>query len=396
MSIPVRRMVGSCLITLVAVLLWTQWALGVQDTEAAANQSANRSPSEPSADTSQGKTYRERMASWKKLIAEMRVLREKYAVAGETRREELIKQYDDLRRQGRIMAPLLEQAAVREYRAAPNEDVRLAEFLLVLVNDKISDQQFEAGDRLATTLIEGGVDQLKSEDFDARNIFWMAGWAKYVLGDWRTAASYLEKAQAARLLGAAKHLRRAYRLVSDETELKKFEADWRQEKKLRAAEAKADDLPRVVLKTMQGDIVLELFENEAPNTVANFISLVEKKFYDGLTFHRVELNVMAQGGDPRGDGKGGPGYRIKCECYEKNHRKHFRGSISMAHVGEPDTGGSQFFMCFVPTPQLNGQHTVFGRVIEGIENMSRLRRGDEIVVARVIRKRDHEYEPSTL
>ena len=396
MSISVRRTVGSCLITLVAVLLWAQWALGVRDTEAAANPSANPAPSEPSADTSQGKTYSERMASWKKLIAEMKVLREKYAVAGEAQREELVKQYNALRREGQKAAPLLEQAAVREYRAAPNEDVRLAEFLLVLVNDKISDQQFEAGDRLATTLIEGGVDQLKSEDFDARNIFWMAGWAKYVLGDWRAAATYLEKAQAARLLGSDKDLLRAYRLVRDETERKKFEADWQQEQSLRAAEAKADDLPRVVLKTTQGDIVLELFENEAPNTVANFISLVEKKFYDGLTFHRVELNAMAQGGDPRGDGKGGPGYRIKCECYEKTHRNHFRGSISMAHVGAPDTGGSQFFLCFVPLVHLNERHTVFGRVIEGIENMSRLRRGDEIVVARVIRKRDHKYEPSTL
>ncbi|MCH8921723.1 MAG: peptidylprolyl isomerase [Planctomycetes bacterium] len=160
-------------------------------------------------------------------------------------------------------------------------------------------------------------------------------------------------------------------------------------------------MPRVLLKTTQGDIVLELFENEAPNTVANFVYLVEKKFYDGLAFNRVLLDFMAQGGDPKGDGSGGPGYRIKCECGEKNHRKHFRGSVSMAHGG-PNTGGSQFFLCFVPTPHLDGQHTVFGRVVEGIENMSKLREGDKnraadkIITARVIRKRKQEYKPTTL
>ena len=165
---------------------------------------------------------------------------------------------------------------------------------------------------------------------------------------------------------------------------------------MRAAEAKADDLPRVVLKTTQGDVVLELFENEAPNTVANFVSLVENKFYDGLAFHRFIPHFMVQGGDPEGDGTGGPGYRIKCECYEEGHRMHFRGSLSMAKSAAINTGGSQFFLCFVPTLHLDGKHTVFGRVIEGIENMSALRQGDKIVFATVLRKRKHEYKPTTL
>ena len=125
-------------------------------------------------------------------------------------------------------------------------------------------------------------------------------------------------------------------------------AAWAKEKKIREAEDKADDLPRVLLKTSAGDIEIELFENEAPNTVLNFITLVDKGFYNGLKFHRVLPGFMAQGGDPKGDGTGGPGYTIPCECYQANHRLHFRGSLSMAHAGR-DTGGSQFFLTFVPT-----------------------------------------------
>jgi cyclophilin family peptidyl-prolyl cis-trans isomerase len=161
-------------------------------------------------------------------------------------------------------------------------------------------------------------------------------------------------------------------------------------------------LPRVKLQTTKGDIVIELFENEAPDTVGNFISLVEDGFYNDLSFHRVLKNFMAQGGDPKGDGTGGPGYNIYCECYKPDYRRHFQGSLSMAHAGR-DTGGSQFFLTFRQTPHLNGRHTCFGRVIEGMDVLSRLQRvnpempGDEtpdkIVKAEVVRKRDHAYAP---
>lgn len=179
----------------------------------------------------------------------------------------------------------------------------------------------------------------------------------------------------------------------------------KQEMAKREAETKADDLPRVKLSTSKGDIVVELFENEAPNTVANFLSLVSKGFYDGTPFHRVIGGFMAQGGDPTGTGTGGPGHAIACECGKPDARLHFLGSLSMAHAGK-DTGGSQFFLTFRPTDHLDGKHTVFGRVIEGFDVLPKLvrtegRRGggaapDRIVKAEVIRKRPHEYEPKTL
>ena len=176
----------------------------------------------------------------------------------------------------------------------------------------------------------------------------------------------------------------------------------------RAAEAKADDLPRVKITTSQGDVMVELFENEAPNTVANFISLVEKGFYNGTPFHRVIGGFMAQGGDPTGTGKSGPGYAIACEVGKPGARKHFLGTLSMAHAG-PNTGGSQFFLTFRPTEHLDGKHTVFGRVIDGFDVLPKLMRTqddqglpvagavpDKILKAVVVRKRSHPYEPETL
>ncbi|HEX5471371.1 MAG TPA: peptidylprolyl isomerase, partial [Lacipirellulaceae bacterium] len=185
--------------------------------------------------------------------------------------------------------------------------------------------------------------------------------------------------------------------------LDEYKQLWAKESKIRAAEAKANDLPRVKLTTTKGVIMLELFENEAPQTVANFLTLVKQGFYDGSPFHRVLPEFMAQGGAKNDDGTGGPGYNIRDEVDNPNFRRHFRGSLSMANTGEPNTGNSQFFITFVITPHLNGRHTVFGRVIDGMEvlgdlqhrspmNESNPPKPDRIIKAEVIRERPHEYK----
>ncbi|MBM7542478.1 peptidylprolyl isomerase [Amphibacillus cookii] len=122
------------------------------------------------------------------------------------------------------------------------------------------------------------------------------------------------------------------------------------------------------------EIKIELYEEAAPNTVANFEKLADEGFYDGVTFHRVIPGFVAQGGDPTGTGAGGPGYTIKCET-EGNPHKHVAGSLSMAHAGK-DTGGSQFFLVHEPQPHLDGVHTVFGQVTEGMETVLRIQQGD--------------------
>lgn len=134
-----------------------------------------------------------------------------------------------------------------------------------------------------------------------------------------------------------------------------------------------------IIKTQKGDMKFELFSNEAPQTVTNFIKLAKDGFYKNLNFHRVIKNFVIQGGCPYGTGTGGPGYRIKCECNGQQH-KHLRGTLSMAHAGK-DTGGSQFFVCHSPQPHLDGIHTVFGQINDkdSLEVLDKISVGDKII-----------------
>ena len=140
------------------------------------------------------------------------------------------------------------------------------------------------------------------------------------------------------------------------------------------SEAESDLNAKIV--TSKGDIELKLFASKTPVTVGNFVNLAERKFYDGLKFHRVIADFMVQGGDPSGNGTGGPGYTFKDEIVaELKHSKP--GILSMANRG-PATNGSQFFITHVATPWLDGKHTVFGEVTKGIEIVNSISQGDTI------------------
>jgi len=130
------------------------------------------------------------------------------------------------------------------------------------------------------------------------------------------------------------------------------------------------------------EVTIELFENEAPLTVKNFTDLINKGFYDGLTFHRVIPGFVAQGGCPIGNGTGGPGYSIKCETASNPHI-HEIGALSMAHAGK-DTGGSQFFICYDNFPHLDGVHTVFGKVTNNMEAVLNIKQNDVIKSIKVL------------
>ncbi|CCF16122.1 peptidyl-prolyl cis-trans isomerase B [Brevibacillus laterosporus GI-9] len=128
-------------------------------------------------------------------------------------------------------------------------------------------------------------------------------------------------------------------------------------------------------------VVIEFFDKEAPNTVANFEKLASEGYYNGLNFHRVIPGFVAQGGCPHGTGTGGAGYTIKCET-QGNPHKHVKGALSMAHAGK-DTGSSQFFICYDAFPHLDGVHTVFGQVIEGMEHVDKIQQGDKMEEVKV-------------
>ena len=156
----------------------------------------------------------------------------------------------------------------------------------------------------------------------------------------------------------------------------------------------SDGLPQFQIQTDRGNITIEMFEDDAPNTVANMISLIEKEYYDGLNFHRVIPDFMIQGGCPQGTGTGGPGYEFDDECtLERRHDSP--GILSMANAG-PGTNGSQFFITHGPTPHLDGKHTVFGKVIEGLEVVNEIKQEDVMEKVLVLQKRDHVYEVETL
>jgi peptidyl-prolyl cis-trans isomerase B (cyclophilin B) len=129
-----------------------------------------------------------------------------------------------------------------------------------------------------------------------------------------------------------------------------------------------------VINTHEGKIELELFFKEAPNTVANFVDLAQKGFYNGLIFHRVIQGFMTQGGDPKGDGTGGPEYTIDDE---RNNLKHEAGTLAMANSG-PNTSGSQFYIAHMPQRHLDGRHTIFGKIKSGFDVLTRIEKGDVI------------------
>ena len=137
-------------------------------------------------------------------------------------------------------------------------------------------------------------------------------------------------------------------------------------------------MEKAIITTNRGTLEVEFFEQDAPNTVANFKKLSNEGFYDGLTWHRVIPDFVIQGGCPKGTGAGGPGYYIDCEL-DGDNQYHDRGVLSMAHAGR-NTGGSQFFICHSRnnTSHLDGKHTVFGKVVKGVEVVDDIKQGDAI------------------
>lgn len=246
--------------------------------------------------------------------------------------------------------------------------------------------------------------KLLAADLRTKDVYRMGGMAEFALHNFEKAAEMLEELVKVHKPSDA---REEEYLKNYAAEARKYIPFWEKEQAIRAKEAALEGaaaLPRVEVETTKGKIVIELFEDHAPNTVASFIQTVESQKYNGVKFHRVIPAFMAQTGDittadddPLNDGQGG-GFTIPCECYKEDTRMHFQGSLSMAHRGK-DTGGTQFFVTHLPTYWLNyekdkedSNHTCFGRVVEGIDIVWSIERNDEIVSAKVLNKRDHEYK----
>jgi len=312
-----------------------------------------------------------------------------------------------LRAESEVLVDQIVAAGLDVYRADPNSYPQVNKTLEAIAGFYVAgDSNGDGGDQyekalpIIRSLLNAGAGK-------SLPMLWLwGGVCAFQTNDYELATNYLNKAHDAGMLGNSSPGRgsddRIRQLAQGAIDsLTVSQANWEKESKIRAAEAEADDLPRIKFHTTRGDVIIELFENEAPQAVANVLTLVKQGFYDGIVFHRVLPSFMAQGGDPTGTGKGGPGYSIRCECHQAGYRKHFRGSLSMAHAGR-NTGGSQFFLTFVSTSYLDGRHTVFGRVIEGLDVASSVKRRDpddpnapepdKIVTATVLRDRGHAYD----
>ena len=313
---------------------------------------------EPDAAVAEQSDFESLLAEWKELDKQMDDSKAEYDAASEDveAQDEIRKDFQILVDQANELVEELKTAALSEFETEPNNNEVVRTLMGILMNDAKGSQDEDVFE-LGQTLIEGGINPRFFE-----------------------AAAASEKASIP---------------VKEILE----------ELLIRQAEARADDLPRVKLISSKGEIVIELFENEAPGTVGNFISLCKDGFYKDIKFHRVISGFMAQTGDPEGNGTGGPGYKIYDECTSPEARRHFTGSLSMANSG-PDTGGSQFFLTYSRTSGLDGRHTVFGRIVSGMDVLRTLSvnstgqgpipnaESDILESVEIIRDRGTEYVPN--
>jgi cyclophilin family peptidyl-prolyl cis-trans isomerase len=342
-------------------------------------------------------SYDDALIEWRQTLKSLFRLKAAHAVSSLVERPELIDRWLAANDAHFRALENIHLAGAAAYTAATTRPAKLEQFLLQLMHHDIQNGRYQWAYQLGNHLRDAGCK--------APGLEYSFGVAAFASNHYPEAKTALEQSVGS---GQTPQTGAKYLAVVDQ-----YIRFWQEELAIREKEAMAGDLPRVVLHTTDGDIVLELFENEAPETVGNFISLVETGFYDGQTFFRVTRGFVAQTGSPTGTGEDGPGYSIYCECFKPNYRKHFGGSVAMAKFSAkngpptPDSAGSQFFINFQPSPHLNGQFTVFGRVIEGMGVVTRLQpqsdedekkneeliRPDRVISAKVLRKRDHEYVP---
>lgn len=300
-----------------------------------------------------------------------------------------------------VLSSQLEEAGIAAFQEASQTgspfDQNVVNHVMRAMTGKIQpkslDQRFDpkSGLELANLLTKAG--------FESPAVYFQAFRAAFAIQDFERAELMLAKIQEQGTNLPDSALQR----------LAKAKKNWQRELEIRRLEAAADDLPRARIETNAGTLDVELFENHAPIAVTNFINLAEKGFYDGQIFYLVRPGLVAETGCPNGNGKGNPGYRIPCECYGEEIRHHFIGSLSMVS-GEKDTGGSKFFFTYQPNPTLDGKYTVFGRVTSSMDPLNNLgpqnkvkpspdiaaQDTTKIIKVSILRKRNHEYEPTVL
>lgn len=331
-------------------------------------------------------------------LRKMRELIVRYNVTDDTTQaREIRRTYLEEIQPGNELHHAMISAAVKEFQSNPAENPLIGEMLVRLIERKIDVDRFEG-------LLEAEL-ALVGTEFETEDLARQITMTSIALNEYDKTEEFVAPLVQDPVQGP--------RFKNIRDDLRKFRENWERELELREQDAAGEPLPMVRILTTKGAMDVELFENQAPQTVANFIHLVERGYYDGLNFHRVVEHFAAQGGCPNGDGSGDDGYTIYGENDNPDSRNFFRGTLGMALAGtDTDSAGTQFFITFLPTPELHEQgFTGFGRVVEGLEVLGNLNKidpdaegdkkeeqkglmPDEIIEITVLRKREHEYVPT--
>lgn len=338
--------------------------------------------------------YQKAQEAYKKAVLAVRDLQKQYVALSTTDEEkeeigEKLQQYSEFITK---LYPKLMDLAENAWLETPSKDPETLRFIVEVLEVRLVTEDYERAQGILKGLLDQNIPEILPDLYD------VAGETAFMLNQFEQANRFFAEAEAKNVLSD--------RCKAFKNDLQYYRTAWAKESILRQKETESGKLPRVKLETTKGPIVLELYENEAPNTVANFVYLVEKGFYDGLYFDPVIAGFCAESGRSMETEDGGPGYSIRDEFDEMNPRTHFRGTISMAK-GEPNTAGSRFFLNFSPMRQLDGKFVVFGRIVEGMDVLSKLQRmdpaspdpmaeADQITEAKVLRKQDHKYRPKIL
>ena len=347
-------------------------------------------------DTAEYQAFSGEMVKYKDALKKLRALKESYQGATPEEKDKILEEFTPLVEATQVQQKNLIPLAIKAYDSIEGQNAELRAFLCSMLQWLTTAREnYEAAYEVAKCVFKYPLP----ENGDV--LYAYAAFAAFCTMNLDDAKTWTDIAIEKDVLSKADPSDQMHVEYNLRKVLPEYVENWAKEKEIRDKEAADDNLPRVVLHTTKGDIVLELFLNEAPIAVNNFLTLVKDKFYTDVPFHRVLPFFMAQGGDPTGTGTGGPGYCIRCECKQPNARNHFRGSLSMAHAGV-NTGGSQFFLTFVPTDFLNGKHTVFGRIVEGMDVLSDIQRidpekesevaPDKIVSAEILRGEPGPFE----
>lgn len=339
--------------------------------------------------------YRQAQADLKSALREAAELQRKYLGIKTTdeEKEEIGERLEKISKAVSKIHPKLFDLAEKAWLEEPSrEDGEFLNFIIQVLETRMTVGEYERANAIMEGLISLKIPEILPDLYDA------AGEIAFMLNDFEQAARFFELAEQNKVLSE--------RCAGFKKDLSYYRSSWAKESVFRQQDSEKKDLPRVTLDTTKGKIVLELYEDQTPNTVANFVYLVEKGFYDGMFFEQVIPGEGAVAGRSLENPDGGPGWTIRDEFDATNSRNHYRGTISMLR-GEPNSAGSTFFISFSPIKDLDGKYVVFGRVVEGMDVLTKLQimdptspdpmaEPDQIEKASAMTKRDHKYRPKVI